>query len=132
MEYRKLGHSDLEISAITFGAWAAGGWMWGSTDRNDAIEATKIAHDFGVTSIYTAPIDGQGTSEEITGEAIKVISRDKLQLLTKFGMRRYLKKTDFAMHSKNNDGKEIEVYKYAGKESIIDECEQRKRLYLLF
>lgn len=129
MKYRKLGNSDLEVSAITFGAWAAGGWMWGSTDRNDAIEAIKASYDVGVTSIDTAPIYGQGTSEEIVGEAIKGISRDKVQILTKFGMRWDLAKGDFAMHSKNNDGKDIDVYKYAGKESIIYECEQSlKRL----
>ncbi|CAG5069708.1 hypothetical protein DYBT9623_02445 [Dyadobacter sp. CECT 9623] len=35
MQYRKVGNSDhpekadLELSVITFGAWAAGGWMWG-------------------------------------------------------------------------------------------------------
>ncbi|MBV6881650.1 aldo/keto reductase [Epilithonimonas ginsengisoli] len=129
MEYRKLGHSDLKVSAITFGAWAAGGWMWGSTDRNEAIEAIRACYDVGVTSIDTAPIYGQGTSEEIVGEAIKNISRDKVQILTKFGMRWDLDKGTLAMNSKNNDGKDIDIYKYAGKESIIFECEQSlKRL----
>ncbi|GEN74551.1 aldo/keto reductase [Chryseobacterium hagamense] len=129
MQYRKLGKSDLEVSAITFGAWAAGGWMWGSTDRNDAIEAIRASYDAGVTSIDTAPIYGQGTSEEIVGEAIKGISRDQVQILTKFGMRWDLAKGDFAMHSKNNNGEDIDVYKYAGKDSIIYECEQSlKRL----
>ncbi|WP_295212310.1 aldo/keto reductase [uncultured Chryseobacterium sp.] len=129
MLYRKLGKSNLEVSAITFGAWAAGGWMWGSTDRNDAVEAIRASYDAGVTSIDTAPIYGQGTSEEIVGEAIKGISRDKVQILTKFGMRWDLAKGDFAMHSKNNDGQDIDVYKYAGRDSIIYECEQSlKRL----
>ena len=129
MEYRKLGHSDLEISAITFGAWAAGGWMWGSTDRNEAIEAIKASYDVGVTSIDTAPIYGQGESEEIVGEAIKGISRDKVQILTKFGMRWDLAKGDFGFNSFKNNGDAIDVYKYAGKESIIYECEQSlKRL----
>ena len=129
MEYRKLGHSDLEVSAITFGAWAAGGWMWGSTDRNEAIEAIKASYDVGVTSIDTAPIYGQGTSEEIVGEAIKGISRDKVQILTKFGMRWDLAKGDFGFNSFKNNGEAIDVYKYAGKESIIYECEQSlKRL----
>ena len=129
MEYRKIGESDLELSVITFGAWAAGGWMWGSTDRNDAIGAIKAGYDLGVTSIDTAPIYGQGESEEIVGEAIKGISRDKLQLVTKFGMRWDLAKGDFAFKSKDNDGKEIDIYKYAGKESVIYECEQSlKRL----
>ncbi|WP_028121899.1 aldo/keto reductase [Epilithonimonas tenax] len=129
MEYRKLGHSDLEVSAITFGAWAAGGWMWGSTDRNEAIEAIRASYELGVTSMDTAPIYEQGTSEEIVGEAIKGISRDKVQILTKFGMRWDLDKGTLAMQSKNNDGKDIDIYKYAGKESIIYECEQSlKRL----
>lgn len=125
MEYRKLGHTALEVSAITFGAWAAGGWMWGSSDRNDAIEAIKASYDEGVTSIDTAPIYGQGVSEEIVGEAIKGISRDKVQLLTKFGMRWDLPSPqgDFAMHSQNNDGKDIDIYKYAGKASVIKEVE---------
>lgn len=114
MEYRKLGHSDLEVSAITFGAWAAGGWMWGSTDRNEAIEAIRASYELGVTSMDTAPIYGQGTSEEIVGEAIKGISRDKVQILTKFGMRWDLDKGTLAMQSKNNDGKDIDIYKYAG------------------
>lgn len=129
MEYRKIGNSDLELSVITFGAWAAGGWMWGSTDRNDAINAIKAGYDLGVTSIDTAPIYGQGDSEEIVGDAIKGISRDKLQLVTKFGMRWDLAKGDFGFKSKNNNGKEIDIYKYAGKESVIYECEQSlKRL----
>lgn len=129
MEYRKIGNSDLELSVITFGAWAAGGWMWGSTDRNDAINAIKASYDLGVTSIDTAPIYGQGDSEEIVGDAIKGISRDKLQVVTKFGMRWDLTKGDFGFKSKNNDGAAIDIYKYAGKESVIYECEQSlKRL----
>ncbi len=129
MEYRKIGKSDLELSVITFGAWAAGGWMWGSTDRNDAINAIKASYDLGVTSIDTAPIYGQGDSEEIVGDAIKGISRDKLQIVTKFGMRWDLDKGDFGFKSKNNEGKDIDIYKYAGKESVIYECEQSlKRL----
>lgn len=129
MEYRKIGNSDLELSAITFGAWAAGGWMWGSTDRNDAIKAIQAGYDLGVTSIDTAPIYGQGDSEEIVGEAVKGIARDKIQLVTKFGMRWDLEKGKLAMQTKNNDGKNIDVFKYAGKESVIFECEQSlKRL----
>lgn len=129
MQYRKLGHSDLEVSAITFGAWAAGGWMWGSTDRNEAIDAIKASYEVGVTSIDTAPIYGQGVSEEIVGEAIKGYSRDKVQILTKFGMRWDLTKGDFGFSSFKNDGEAIDIYKYAGKESIIHECEQSlKRL----
>lgn len=129
MEYRQLSGTDLYVSAITFGAWAAGGWMWGKTDRNDAIEAIRASYNIGVTSIDTAPIYGQGDSEEIVGEAIKGTPRDKVQILTKFGMRWDDNKGSFAFKSKNNDGQDIDIYKYAGKESIIKECEDSlKRL----
>ena len=129
MKYTKLADSDLEVSEIAFGAWAAGGWMWGSTDRNEAVKAIQTAYSEGVTTIDTAPIYGQGASEEIVGEAVKSFPRDKVQILTKFGMRWDLAKGDFAMQSKDNSGKDIEVYKYAGKESVIYECEQSlKRL----
>lgn len=133
MNYRKIGTSNkqnqagLDVSVITFGAWAAGGWMWGGTERNEAVKAIRASYDVGVTSIDTAPIYGQGLSEEIVGEAIKGIPRDKVQILTKFGMRWDLAKGDFAMHSKKNDGQAIDIYRYAGKESIVKECEDSLR-----
>lgn len=127
MKYRKLGNSALEISVVTFGAWAAGGWMWGGTERKDAIQAIVEAYGLGVTSIDTAPIYGQGTSEEIVGEAIKGMPRDRIQILTKYGMRWNEKKGDFAFKSKDNNGKDIDIYKYASKDSIIKECEDSLR-----
>ena len=127
MEYRILGETDLNISEVTFGAWAAGGWMWGGTERSGAIRAIKASYDLGVTSIDTAPVYGQGTSEEIVGEAIKGIPRDNLQILTKYGMRWDLTKGEFGFKSKDNDGNDIDIYKYAAKESIIKECEDSLR-----
>ena len=127
MEFRNLGESDLKVSVVTFGAWAAGGWMWGGTERKDAVEAIRAAYDLGVTSIDTAPIYGQGKSEEIVGEAIKNIPRDKIQILTKYGMRWDLTKGSLAFKSKDNYGNDIDIYKYSGKESIIKECENSLR-----
>lgn len=129
MKYRNLGETDLNLSVITFGAWAAGGWMWGGNESNDAVRAIQAAYDEGVNAIDTAPIYGQGASEEIVGEAIKALPRDKVHVLTKFGMRWDLAKGDFAMKSQDNEGKPIDVYKYAGAESIVKECEDSlKRL----
>lgn len=127
MEFRKLGQSELEVSAITFGAWATGGWMWGGTERSESVRAIRSSYEEGVTSIDTAPIYGQGLSEEIVGEAIKGIPRDKVQILTKYGMRWDVKKGDFGFKSENNQGEKIDVYKYAAKESIIKECEDSLR-----
>ena len=101
--------------------------MWGGTERKDAVEAIRASYDLGVTSIDTAPIYGQGTSEEIVGEAIKGLPRDKVQILTKYGMRWDLNKGELAMKSQDNEGKMIDIYKYAGRESIIKECEDSLR-----
>ena len=47
MEYRTLAHTDLTLSAITFGSRAAGGWMWGKSNRDEAVKAIKsIQHRF--------------------------------------------------------------------------------------
>jgi aryl-alcohol dehydrogenase-like predicted oxidoreductase len=123
MEYRKLGQSDLNVSVVTFGAWAAGGWMWGGTERTESVKAIRASYDLGITSIDTAPVYGQGTSEEIVGEAIKGIPRDKVQIMTKFGLSWEGTNGQFFFHSKNNDGKPIDIYRYAKKESVISECE---------
>ncbi|EEO28007.1 aldo/keto reductase [Oxalobacter paraformigenes] len=125
MEYRHIAGTDLKLSVITFGSWAAGSWMWGKTDRNDAIAAIRAACDLGVTSIDTAPVYGQGDSENIVGEAISGISRDKVQILTKFGLRWDAPegKGKFFFKSQDNDGKPIDIVRYAGKESVIAECE---------
>ena len=101
--------------------------MWGGTEKNDAIRAIRASYDLGVTSIDTAAIYGQGTSESIVGEAIKNIPRDKVQILTKFGMRWDLAKGNFDFRSADNSGKPIDIYRYAGKESIIKECEDSLR-----
>lgn len=127
MRYTTLGDTNLKLSVVTFGAWAAGGWMWGGTEQNDAEEAILTSYDLGVTSIDTAPAYGQGLSEEIVGEAVKNIPRDKVQILTKFGVRWDTDKGNFAFKSRDNDGNPINVHRYSGKESIIKECEQSLR-----
>ncbi|MEX0772128.1 MAG: aldo/keto reductase [Balneolales bacterium] len=127
MEYQKLGTSDLEISMITFGAWAAGGWMWGGNDHQESIKAIQAAYEHGVTSIDTAPAYGQGASEEIVREAIKDIPRDKVQILTKYGMRWDTKKGKFVFESVDNQGNDIDMHRYSGKESVIKECEDSLR-----
>ncbi|HLH01304.1 MAG TPA: aldo/keto reductase [Bryobacteraceae bacterium] len=76
---RKLGNSDLEITALGVGAWAMGGagWQfsWGAQDDNDSIAAIRAAIDAGFNWIDTAAVYGLGHSEEIVGRAVKGLSR---------------------------------------------------------
>jgi aryl-alcohol dehydrogenase-like predicted oxidoreductase len=63
MQTRKLGNSDLRITAVGLGTWAIGGpWQfgWGPQDDNEAIAAIVRAIDLGINWIDTAPIYGCG------------------------------------------------------------------------
>lgn len=131
MDYTKLGNSDLEVSTITYGAFAIGGTMWGGNEKQDSINAVHASLDYGVTSLDTAPFYGMGLSEELIGEAIKGKSRDKIQLLTKFGLvwdGSNNGKGDYFFDAEA-DGKTVPVFKYASKANIIKELEESlKRL----
>jgi aryl-alcohol dehydrogenase-like predicted oxidoreductase len=126
MELKKLGSSSVKITGLAFGAWAIGGWMWGGAERNSAIKAIRKSVELGMTTIDTAPVYGFGLSEEITGEAIKGM-REKVQILSKFGLRWDDTKGKFFMATKDNNGKPVDVYSYARKHSVIKECEDSLR-----
>jgi len=131
MEYRKLGNSELELSAITYGAFAIGGTMWGGTEKKDSIDSIHASIDNGVTTIDTAPFYGFGLSEEMIGEAVKSVDRSKVQLLTKFGLvwdGSNNGKGDFFFDADDN-GKKVPIYKYSSKANVIKEVEESlKRL----
>ncbi|MFT4031529.1 MAG: aldo/keto reductase [Siphonobacter sp.] len=131
MEYRRLGNTDLELSAITYGAFAIGGNMWGGNEKKNSIASVLASIDNGVTSIDTAPFYGFGLSEEMIGEAIKGYDRSKIQLLTKFGLvwdGSNNGKGDFFFDTEDN-GKTIPIFKYASKQNVIKEVEESlKRL----
>lgn len=123
MEKRILGQSDLQISVLAFGAWAIGGWLWGGADSKEAIKAIETAVDHGMTTIDTASIYGFGLSEELVGKAIKG-KRDKVQILTKFGLSWTKKNGEFHFASKDNSGKYVEIYRYASKGQVISDCNE--------
>ena len=126
MEKRKLGKSGLLLSPIAFGAWAIGGWMWGGSDRKDSLRAVQACLDHGISSLDTAPIYGFGLSEEVVGEAIRG-KRDRFEILTKAGMRWDGSRGEYFFTTRDNSGKQRDIYKYSGKDSLIAECEESLR-----
>ncbi|HAP59137.1 MAG TPA: aldo/keto reductase [Cytophagales bacterium] len=126
MEKVQLGNSDLQITPITFGAWAIGGWMWGGNDDNDAVAALHACLDEGITTIDTAPVYGQGHSEELIAKALKG-ERHHVEILTKFGLRWDTTEGEFFFESTGQGGQPIKVHKFAGYESVIKECEDSLR-----
>ncbi|HPF03084.1 MAG TPA: aldo/keto reductase [Bacteroidales bacterium] len=126
MKKRKLGKTDIMVSELAFGAWAIGGWMWGGTDSKEAVRAMETAIDNGMTTIDTASVYGFGLSEELTGKAIRG-KRDKVQVLTKFGMEWKQKNGEFFFESQDNSGNSLSIYKFSSKEKVINDCDESLR-----
>ena len=127
MEKNKLPGTDVKITPLTFGAWAIGGWFWGGAEEKESIRAIECAIDNGMTTIDTAPVYGFGQSEELVGKTIKG-KRDKVQILTKFGLRwDIVSKNPHLENTKDNQGNELSIYRIGKKESVIQECEDSLR-----
>lgn len=82
MDYRRMGSSELTVSAIGFGCWELGGTNYGPIDEAMAVAAIHRAIDLGVTLIDTAPGYGFGHSEEVLGRALGA-RRKKVVLVSK-------------------------------------------------
>ena len=82
MQKRKLGKSDLEVSAIGFGCMGLNFAYGHAMEKADAIALLRKAYEFGVTFFDTAEAYGPYTNEEIVGEKPM---RDKVVIATKFG-----------------------------------------------
>jgi voltage-dependent potassium channel beta subunit len=68
MEYRRLGKSGLQVSALSFGSWVT---FANQVDDRLAIELLKLAYDQGVNFFDNAEAYMAGQSEEIMGRALK-------------------------------------------------------------
>jgi aryl-alcohol dehydrogenase-like predicted oxidoreductase len=126
MELRQLGASQVRVSPVTLGTWAVGGWMWGGVDNAQAVRAIQTSIDLGVTSIDTAPIYGFGLSEELVGQAVRG-RRDKVQLLTKCGLRWDSPRGEYFFETVDPEGKTLKVYRNSRKSDVLRECEQSLR-----
>lgn len=88
MRKRRLGNTDLELTAVGLGTWAFGGsdwkYSWGPQPDSDSIAAIHTALDLGINWIDTAAVYGFGHSEEIVGRAVKG-RRGSVILATKCG-----------------------------------------------
>ncbi len=85
MKTRKLGNSDLMVSAIGLGCMGLSYGYGPATDKNAAIALIRKAVDLGVTLFDTAEAYG-ASNEEIVGEALAPY-RDKVIIATKFGFK---------------------------------------------
>jgi L-galactose dehydrogenase len=84
MEYRTLGKTGLQVSALSFGASSLGG-VFKPVDESVAIRSVHTALDLGINYIDVAPFYGLTKAETVLGKALRSIPRDKYYLATKIG-----------------------------------------------
>ena len=73
MNYRRLGQTGLEVSALGFGCGAVGGLLVRG-ERKDMVRVVARAIELGITYFDTAPAYGDGASERIFGDALAGVS----------------------------------------------------------
>jgi aryl-alcohol dehydrogenase-like predicted oxidoreductase len=87
MEYSKMNGLNREVSRIGLGTWSIGGFNWGGTDEQEALETIRAALEHGISFIDTAPVYGLGRAEELVGRALaKYGKREKVIIATKVGL----------------------------------------------
>ena len=86
MQKRKLGKSNLEVSAIGLGCMGLSASYFPVMERQQGIALIRAAVDRGVTFFDTAEIYGPFTNEELVGEALAPFRKDVV-IATKFGFR---------------------------------------------
>ena len=76
MRYKHVKNAGIDLSALAVGTWAIGGQKWGDVNKKDSIKAIRAMIDEGVNLVDTAPVYGNGHSEEVVGKALEDGYRD--------------------------------------------------------
>src|SRR5216683_8252835 len=84
MQKRKLGKSNLEVSALGLGCMGMSVMYGPPKDRQEMISVVRSAVELGVTFFDTAEVYGPFTNEELVGEALAPV-REQVVIATKFG-----------------------------------------------
>src|SRR5213594_2779787 len=86
MKKRKLGRSNLEVSAVGLGCMGMSFGYGPAADRQEMVSLLRTAVERGVTFFDTAEVYGPFTNEELLGEALSPF-RGKVVIATKFGFK---------------------------------------------
>src|SRR5580765_4955688 len=86
MRKRKLGNSNLEVSALGLGCMGMSSGYGPASDKKEMISLIRTAVERGVTFFDTAEAYGPFTNEELVGEALAPF-REQVVIATKFGIK---------------------------------------------
>ena len=106
MQKRKLGKSNLEVSAIGLGCMGMSSGYGPPKDKQEMIALLRAAVERGVTFFDTAEIYGPFTNEELVGEALAPM-RERVVIATKFGFKIGPKGEQMGLDSRPEHIKEV-------------------------
>src|SRR5215204_6417697 len=106
MRKRKLGKSDLEVSAIGLGCMGMSFGYGPPADKQEMIKLIHTAVEQGVTFFDTAEVYGPFTNEELVGEALAPF-RGQVVIATKFGFKLGPKGEQMGLDSRPEHIKEV-------------------------
>src|SRR6202051_4375617 len=86
MKKRRLGKSNLKVSAIGLGCMGMSFGYGPAADKQEMISLIRKAVERGITFFDTAEVYGPYTNEELVGEALAPM-RDQVVIATKFGFK---------------------------------------------
>ena len=86
MQKRRLGNSNLEVSALGLGCMGMSFGYGPAADKQEMISLIRTAVERGITLFDTAEVYGPFTNEELVGEALAPV-RDQVVIATKFGFK---------------------------------------------
>lgn len=127
MKKLELRNSGVKVSQIVQGLWAAGGGYFGDPQDKDTIEAVHTCLELGIDSFDTAELYGRGHSEQVLGEALKAVAREKVVLISKawttnFGKVEMEKALDASLKRMNTDFLDVYFLHYPPTEQPIGEA----------
>ncbi len=106
MKLRKLGRSELEVSAIGLGTMSMTAVYGPGLDRGAAVSLIRAAVERGVTLFDTAEAYGPFTNEQLVGEALAPV-RDQVVIATKFGFGIHADGTRYGVDSRPEHIREV-------------------------
>jgi aryl-alcohol dehydrogenase-like predicted oxidoreductase len=83
---RRLGHSDIAVSAIGLGCMGMT-WAYGPTNEAESLQVLRRYVELGGNFLDTAEVYGPYTNEQLLGQFLREISRERLVIATKFGFK---------------------------------------------
>jgi aryl-alcohol dehydrogenase-like predicted oxidoreductase len=94
MKYRTLGRTGLQVSELSFGAWAIGGNQHGNSDGSTkdetSVQAIHKALEVGCNFFDTADVYGFGRSEELLARGLREVGKlDQVYIASKVGSNFY-------------------------------------------